>query len=545
MDLKQKPTSSRPKQAQANLDALQRIFTIPESDASTLSRIEKQISENLMDFLKNHVVAGETAPAQLERDFMDTKIPENPVFVSEQADFLLSKVVAQSVHVSSPTFVGHMTSALPYFMLSLSKIMTALNQNVVKIETSKAFTPLEKQTIGMLHRLVYKYESDFYAAHAQHRSESLGVFCSGGTIANVTGLWVARNRMLGPREGFAGVSEAGLPAALRHYGYDDLGIVMSRRAHYSFKKSADLLGIGKQNLIVVDTDEDNKIDIASARAAIVEAKRKKIGIMAIIGVAGTTETGNVDPLDQLADLAKENKTFFHVDAAWGGPTLFSNKYSPLLKGIERADCVCIDAHKQLYVPVGIGVALFRKPEYMKAIENHAQYVIRKGSRDLGKHTLEGSRPGMAMLVHSGLRIIGRRGYELLIDQGIEKAKAFADLIKSTDDFELVSEPELNLLTYRYVPPKMRDSLIKASPSEVEKINKQLNKLTEDIQKAQRTAGKTFVSRTTLEPIKYGRMPIRVFRVVLANPLTTFEILRDILEEQREISRVILSKAKDL
>ncbi len=535
MDLKRSRRPASTKQAKASLEALQRIFTIPENETSTLSRIERQISEDLMEFLKNHVVAGDTVPAELEKDFLDTHIPDQPMFVSEQAEFLLSKVVAQSVHVSSPTFVGHMTSALPHFMLSLAKIMTALNQNLVKIETSKAFTPLEKQTIAMLHRLIYRYDDDFYAAHAQDRELSLGVFCSGGTIANVTGLWVARNRLLGARDDFPGVNQAGLPAALRHYGFDDVCILLSKRAHYSFKKSADLLGIGTQNLIAIDTDADNKIDITATKAAIADAKRRNLGIMAIVGVAGTTETGSVDPLDALADLAQEHQTFFHVDAAWGGPTLFSEKYAHLLSGIQRADCVCVDAHKQLYVPVGAGIALFKQPHLLKAIENHAQYVIRKGSRDLGKHTLEGSRPGMAMLVHSGLRIIGRRGYELLIDQGIEKARAFADLIRASADFELISAPELNLLTYRYVPAHIRERLRTASASERAAINEQLNELTENIQKDQRTAGKTFVSRTTLEPLAYERTPIRVFRVVLANPLTTFDILQDILAEQREIA----------
>src|SRR5690606_6805686 len=127
-------------------------------------------------------------PRALEQDFLDTKIPEDPIFVSEQAQFLLDKVVAQSVHTSSPSFIGHMTSAVPYFMLPLAKIMMALNQNLVKIETSKAFTPLERQVIGMLHRLVYDQDEAFYQESTQNYENALGVFCSGGTVANITGL---------------------------------------------------------------------------------------------------------------------------------------------------------------------------------------------------------------------------------------------------------------------------------------------------------------------------------------------------------------------
>ncbi len=130
----------------------------------------------------------------------------------------------------------------------------------------------------------------------------------------------------------------------------------------------------------------------------------------------------------MAAIAREHGAHFHVDAAWGGPTLFSARWRHLLAGIELADSVTLDAHKQLYVPMGAGMALFRDPAAVRAIEHHARYIIREGSRDLGSKTLEGSRPGMAMLVHSGLRILGRRGYELLIDGGIDKARWFADEI---------------------------------------------------------------------------------------------------------------------
>src|SRR6185295_19149115 len=157
-------------------------------------------------------------------------------------------------------------------------------------------------------------------------------------------------------------------------------------------------------------------------------RKKRIGLLAIVGVAGTTETGNVDPLEALADVAAENGVHFHVDAAWGGPTLLSRRHAPLLRGIERADSVTIDAHKQLYVPVGAGMVVFKDVQALSAIEHHANYIVRRGSRDIGKHTLEGTRQGMAMLVHSALRIIGRRGYELLIGLGIDKAAQFAMMI---------------------------------------------------------------------------------------------------------------------
>ncbi|MDX1551583.1 MAG: putative pyridoxal-dependent aspartate 1-decarboxylase [Marinobacter sp.] len=527
--------TGKKKSAQASVEAMYRVFTVPEAPESTLSRIDQNISRNLAGFLQEHIVAVERDLSDVEKDFSDYAIPEKPIFVSEQAQFLLDKLVANSVHTASPSFIGHMTSALPYFMLPLSKIMIALNQNLVKTETSKAFTPMERQVLGMIHRLVYEQDGAFYRKWMHDPRYALGAMCSGGTVANLTALWVARNNAFPAEGSFRGIHQEGLFRALRYYGCEGAAILVSRRGHYSLRKAADVLGLGRDFLVPVDTDDDNRINTDALREKCLELHRQKIRVMAICGIAGTTETGNVDPLDAMADIAREFGAHFHVDAAWGGPTLFSRTHRHLLRGIEKADSVTFDAHKQLYVPMGVGLVVFRDPSLASAVEHHAQYIIRKGSRDLGSTTLEGSRPGMSMLIQSGLRILAREGYEILIDQGIDKAKTFAEMIEGEPDFELITRPELNILTYRYCPEKVQQALAVADPLQAERLNTSLNRITKFLQKTQRERGKAFVSRTRLEPSRYFNFPCIVFRVVLANPLTTKEILADILKEQRELS----------
>ncbi|EPN4955632.1 pyridoxal-dependent aspartate 1-decarboxylase PanP [Vibrio antiquarius] len=524
------------KTADVSFESLLKIFTVPEGPDSTLTKIDESLSRNLNQFLREHIVAEEKPLREIEKDFSSAQIPEQPEFVSDHTEHLLDTLVSHSVHTSSPSFIGHMTSALPYFLMPLSKIMIALNQNLVKIETSKAFTPLERQVLGMLHRLIYGQSDTFYDQWMHSANHSLGAFCSGGTIANITALWVARNKALRANGSFKGVEKEGLFKAMKHYGYDGLAVLVSERGHYSLKKAADVLGIGQDGLVAVKTDANNRIIVDDLKAKIVELEKQNIKPIAVIGVAGTTETGNVDPLPEIAEVCQAHGCHFHVDAAWGGATLMSNHHRHLLNGVEMADSVTIDAHKQLYIPMGAGMVLFKDPDAMKSIEHHAQYILRKGSKDLGSHTLEGSRSGMAMLVYAAMHIISRPGYELLIDQSIEKARYFADLIKQQDDFELVSEPELCLLTYRYLPPFIREALAKAEGSQKEQLNELINELTQFIQKRQRETGKSFVSRTRLNPDQWQRMNTIVFRVVLANPLTTKEILSSVLDEQREIAK---------
>ncbi|MFC4700593.1 pyridoxal-dependent aspartate 1-decarboxylase PanP [Glaciecola siphonariae] len=515
--------------AEVSLEHLFRVFTKPEHNDSTLAKIERHLSDNVSDFLSQHVVTKKTSLEEIEQDFSSAHVPDSPEFVSSHAEALLDKLVAHSVNTYAPTFIGHMTSALPYFHLPLSKLMVGLNQNLVKIETSKAFTPLERQTLGMMHNLIYAQDEDFYSQYLHSAEHSLGAFCSGGTIANITALWVARNLKLGPQPGFSGVNKAGLASAYRHYNIHNLGLMTSRRGHYSLGKAVDVLGIGRDNLLSIDSPRQI-LEPEKALAFGKAYQEKGNSLLAIIGIAGTTETGHIDPLDELADVAKELGCHFHVDAAWGGATLFSERNRSKLAGIEKADSVTIDAHKQMYVPMGAGMAIFKDPKASNAVRHHAQYILRQGSKDLGATTLEGSRNGMAMMVYSSFHIFGRRGYELLIDRAIDQAHAFADMINAHECFELMTAPVLSLLTYRLRPIELK-GLENESSQQQRMLNEQLDELTVSIQKQQREAGKSFVSRTRIEIEKYNNQAITVFRVVLANPLTTNDDLKAILAEQ--------------
>ena len=205
--------------ATASLENLYRIFTVPEGADSALGEVDREISENLAQFLQQRIVAQEMPLEEIEQDFSSPHIPDHPHFVSDYTEFLLDKLVAQSVHTTAPGFIGHMATPLPYFMLPLARIMTALNQNLVKIETSKAFTPLERQVIAMLHHLIYKGDENFYERWMHDAGHALGVFCSGGTIASTgrvlrTWAW-ARRRIPSTGARAGGMSVPSAPGAPR------------------------------------------------------------------------------------------------------------------------------------------------------------------------------------------------------------------------------------------------------------------------------------------------------------------------------------------
>ncbi len=526
--------------------SLIKVFTCPEdaTTKATLVNHMEQILFELHDFLIQNVgVTEEISLKELADDFTDTLInvcPEKKL--ADVITGVFENIAPHAVNVASPYFVGHMTAAIPYFMVHLKAIVAALNQNVVKLETSKVLSVLEKQVIAKIHRLIFNCSDDFYEDHVQNVITSLGSFVDGGTTANLTALWVARNEALGPKDGFAGVEISGLPAAYKAYDVERCVVLVSKRGHYSFRKAGGVLGIGNENIIPIDIDHNSKVKISHLESLISDFKSAgKTKILAVVGVAGTTETGNIDPLVEIGAVCKREGIHFHADAAWGGPTLMSGKYKSLLTGIELADSVTIDGHKQFYMPMSCGMIFFKDPTSLDAISYHANYVIRRGSVDLGIKTLAGSREANSLILDSALKIMGSRGYGMLIEHGIELAAVFAEEIRSREIFQLVTPPELNILTYRVLPVALGKEIeSKPSTERLIEIKEELNELNRTVQQVQREAGDSFVSRTVFE--KKDLFPdnpigsIVVLRCVLMNPLTTIEILRDILDEQEEICK---------
>lgn len=510
-----------------------RLFAVSDDAFLAEAENEARISALTQDFLRAKNVCLSTGMASLFERYRESKIPDSPIDAGEYLEELGEQMVANAINTSSPRYIGHMTSALPHFIRPLSKLLTTLNQNQVKLETSKSLTFCERQALGMLHRLIYGFPGDFYDEHIQHRDSTLGMIVSGGTLANLTALWCAYNSSLGAIDGFAGVDKVGLPEALKVRGSQRAVIIGSALSHYSLEKATSLLGLGSENFIKVPVDRDHRISLSALRKTVADCRERNQLIIALVANVGTTESGAIDPLVEMSEVAAEVGAHFHIDAAWGGALLFSRQHRRRLEGIDLADSVTIDGHKQLYLPMGIGMVLLKHPHLAKAIERNARYIVRANSIDLGKRTLEGSRPAMAMFLHAALHLIGRRGYEFLFNESIRKTQYMADLVRVDPTFELLVEPQMNILNYRAIPEPLqqRAAMGQLSPAD----NQLINEFNIKLQRLQRQAGRTFVSRTTLDRTRYGQgVSIVSLRSVIANPLTTEADIRAVLDNQLEI-----------
>nr|QEO74762.1 Decarboxylase, pyridoxal-dependent [uncultured bacterium] len=514
-------------------ERLASLFSVSEQTLAEEREMDRRLSAIVEQFLRDNTASTDIDMGALTDLCKESRLRDEPSDVSQYVDFLSDTVVKHSTHTASPRFIGHMTMALPYFVRPLSKLLAALNQNPVKVETAKSLTPHERQTTAMFHRLVFGLSDDFYAEHIQRPESTLGMVVTGGTSANVTALWCARNSVFKPTADFNGIEEEGLIPALQYYGYKGGAIIGSSVVHYSVQKAADLLGIGSRGLVKVPVDSRNRIDLVALREAIDRCRDEGRYIFAIVGLAGSTDSGSIDPLLKMAEIAREQRIHFHVDAAWGGPLLFSKQHRSKLAGIEYADSVTIDGHKQLYLPMGVALMLLRDPHQAKAIEKQAQYIVRPGSIDLGKRYLEGSRPAMSLFLHAALSIIGPMGYEVLLDESIERTRYLVDRIRAHPEFELLIEPEINIVNYRFIPRAWRgrrDGLTSADNRPISEFNVRL-------QKAQRNAGRSFVSRTVINSARYGEQVVAL-RAILANPLTTEADINAVLQDQLQIAEAI-------
>lgn len=543
---------------ESTTEYMKKLFIMPDS-SDRFVEFGIHLLDMIHDFFKEKGgIHSSISMDGLARIFSNTNMPPEPKLIRDVLQEIKNNVIKHSVKVANPYYIGHMTSAIPYYMILLEMISVSLNQNQVKIESAKASSFVEKEFLCWMHRLIYQNTEEFYAANIQNPHIALGNITSDGTLANITALFLAMAKAF-PAQGkaFKGIRIEGIPRALEYYGYRQALILVSKRGHYSICKAGTLLGIGENGVARVPVHPcSNQIDIEKLYQIIERTRKKDKAVdkptkfVALVGIAGTTETGNIDNLEDLSKVAKEIGAHFHVDAAWGGGALIMDSCRGMMKGIEHADTVALDAHKLLYAPNCMGICLFKDVQDSKFLYHTSNYIIRKGSVDQGRFTIEGSRPFACLKPWASLKILGRNGYRLIFDHAKVLQNTFVDLIENDPLFELLNRPQLFIINYRFVPKELRlklDELMKDPAGNSEKItavNKTVNAINIKLHKTIRDHDTSFVSRTKLESTRYSPRKIVVLRAITVNPNTETYMLRRVLNEHRSMGIKIWEGMKE-
>ncbi|MEL7483810.1 MAG: pyridoxal-dependent decarboxylase [Planctomycetota bacterium] len=262
-----------------------------------------------------------------------------------------------------------------------------------------------------------------------------GLFTPGGSMSNMAGMIIGRNEMLeGAREQGLSVAGAG----------DRLMLYVSEESHYSVRKSAGLIGLGRDSVRFVEADAAGRMIPATLNEAIEHDIADGARPMMIVATSGTTVMGAFDPIDAIADVAERHGLWLHVDGAFGGTSLLSPDHRHLMAGLDRADSFTWDAHKMMGVPLVSSVCLTREPGLTtKHFDESASYLFQQDSDDLnpGTRSIQCGRPNEAIKLWALWQALGDDGYAARTNRQVELARYVADRVRTDDDFVLSLDPE--------------------------------------------------------------------------------------------------------
>ena len=444
-----------------------------------LGRIVTEIVADYARTLDAAPVCSTATPAELEELF-DEPLPQEGVSVEDIFEKFRREVLPHTMNIPSPRYYGLFNPTPLPVAVWADALASAINQNAAAWRNSPSASVIEARVLCWLCALVGYGEGAF------------GTLTSGGSEANLIGLKLARDRSV------AGARDRGLRSS---EAAGNAIVYASEQCHYSLVKSVDMLGIGRENLRKVGTDERFHIRTDLLRRSVERDIAEGHTPVCVAGAAGATSTGVVDPLDELADIAREFGLWFHVDAAYGGGLAFSEKHRWRLRGIERADSVTFDPHKWMFVPFECGALLVRgggsvlrdafdiTPEYLSEERGGADVEY-----DFFRYGQLGTRRAMALKVWMALKAVGVRGYAEAVERQIELVNYLAARFDEREEFERVDEVETALCCVRFLPKGAREK----SAAEQDELQRALQ------QRVERGGGAWFATT-----ILHGRRALRI------------------------------------
>ena len=386
----------------------------------TLADRVTEIATDFLAHLQNRQTVSPTSPADT-REAFDLPLPEEGI-----GEAVIDDLVAIGEHARAPT-----GRRLPYVIGSGEPIgaladfyASVLNQNLTAWRSAPAAVTVERTVIGWL-------------AEAIGCDGFVGSFTSGASLANLMALTMAR--------------ESRAPANER--GAGPCVVYASEEVHMSIPKAVALLGLGRCNLSLIPVGNDMRIDLeALERAFAADREAGRRGI-ALVGSAGTIMSGAIDPLAQLAEFARANDLWFHVDGAYGVPAALAAPAK--FDGLALADSISLDAHKWLYQPLDCSILLYGDPEAARTAFSYSAEYVKTSSDDpvegfaFFDQTIELSRRFRALKVWLSLRYYGLGEFRAAIAENLRQAGLLADLIDAEPSLELLAPVELSAVCFRW------------------------------------------------------------------------------------------------
>ncbi|KGT87563.1 pyridoxal phosphate-dependent decarboxylase family protein [Enterobacter cancerogenus] len=368
----------------------------------------------------------------------------NPNGLGNQAaiERAIEYFLKDSLSVHHPQCVAHLHCPSLVVSQAAEVLINATNQSMDSWDQSPSATIIEVKLIEWLR------------AQVGYPAGDAGVFTSGGTQSNLMGLMLARDAFY-QRQGHS-VQLDGITGDLRK-----IKVLCSENAHFSVQKNMALLGHGYNSVVQVKSDQFARMDVNDLKAKLAHAEANGEQILAIVATAGTTDAGAIDPLREIAGIAAEHNIWMHVDAAWGGALLLSEKYRDYLDGLELVDSVTLDFHKQYFQTISCGAFLLKDERHYELMRYQAAYLNSEFDEEAGvpnlvSKSLQTTRRFDALKLWMGLEALGQKQYAAIIDHGVTLAQEVAKFVASEPRLELVMQPQLASVLFRYRPEQLTD-----------------------------------------------------------------------------------------
>lgn len=408
--------------------------TLDPADWNELRALGHRMIDDMIDFLARlrERPVWRSVPEEVKQKLREP-LPEEPQGLDRAYLDFIENVLPYPTGNLHPRFWGWVKGSGTVEGMLAEMLAAGMNCNVSGFDD--AATLVERQAIDWLKQLL------------DYPVEASGLFVSGASMANLIGLAVARNtktsRDMNARE------RSDLLGKMVVYG--------SQEMHASIDKAMELLGLGRSSLRRIAVNERFEIDVSALRSAIVEDRRRGLSPIAVVGNAGTVNTGAIDDLDALASLCEDEMLWLHVDGAFGVWAKLSTTDRERVNGLSRADSLAFDLHKWLFVPYEAGCCLVQKPDrHREAFAFTAEYLppVRRGPSAGGVPFAEFgpqlSRGFRALKVWMTLKAFGRGRLARMIDQNLGQARYLCERIDADPRLEMMAPLSLNVVCFRFV-----------------------------------------------------------------------------------------------
>jgi aromatic-L-amino-acid/L-tryptophan decarboxylase len=449
----------------------------------------------LLATIRDRRVTTSKSPSQVRAIIHPTTLPRKGISAAKLLRDTTKMLLADSLFNGHPKFWGYVTSSPAPIGILGDLLAAGINQNVGAFALSPVATEIEAQTIRWIAEMI------------GYPTDCGGILVSGGNTANFVCFLAARKKKATwdiRKQGFSG-------------GGKKLRAYCSEETHTWIQKAADMYGLGTDAIAFIPTDDHQRIDVRALEKQLKDDVKKGYLPFLLVGSAGTVSTGAIDPLRDLAAIARKYNLWFHIDGAYGGFAAVLPDAHDDLKAMSQADSVAVDPHKWLYAPLEAGCALVRDasalrdtfsyhPPYYRFDDNKEEALI--NYHELGPQNSRGFR---ALKVWLALKQVGRSGYERMIADDVALAKKLYDEVQNYPDLQALTYG-LSITTFRYAPPRLRKG---QSNSE-----EYLDKLNTELLARLQASGKAYPSNAVVQ----GKFALRI---CIVNFRTTLNDIKEL------------------